>query len=57
MMATDVIFPVKKLVNLTVDQAGQIAEFRFAYRLKSENEAVRMLIQRGLEAEKPAKAS
>ena len=44
------IFPVKKLVNLTEEQAQQIAGFRFEQRIASENEAIRQLIARGLEA-------
>lgn len=47
-MAADTTFPVKKLVNLTEDQARLISEFRFSQRLKSENEAIRTLIERGL---------
>lgn len=44
------IYPVKKLVNLTEEQAQQIADFRFKQRLASENEAIRQLIALGLEA-------
>ena len=47
-MAADALFPVKKLVNLTGDQARLISDFRFDNRLKSDNEAIRTLIERGL---------
>ena len=54
-MAADTPFPIKKPVNLTADQARLISDSRFAQRLKSENEAIRTLIQRDLDAEpKPA---
>jgi hypothetical protein len=44
------IYPVKKLVNLTEEQAKEIADFRFENRLASENEAIRQLITLGLKA-------
>lgn len=49
-MSKDTVFPVKKLVNLTEEQAKRIADFRFENRLASENEAVRVLIELGLDA-------
>ena len=49
-MSKDTAFPVKKLVNLTDDQAKRISDFRFDNRLPSENEAIRILIERGLGA-------
>lgn len=51
-MATETLYPVKKLVNLTDEQASAIADFRFSKRLHSENEAIRQLIELGLEAAK-----
>jgi hypothetical protein len=48
----EVLFPVKKLVRLTEEQERQIADFRFAQRIQSENEAIRRLIELGLEAAK-----
>jgi hypothetical protein len=51
-MSKDTVFPVKKLVNLTDDQAKRISDFRFDNRLPSENEAIRILIERGLEISK-----
>lgn len=51
-MATDAIYPVKKLVYLTEEQAEMISDFRFSKRLQSENEAIRQLIALGLEAAK-----
>ncbi len=60
-MAGETSFPVKKLVNLTEDQAARVSEFRFERRLPSENEAIRQLIELGLKAtkgsdDKPVKA-
>ena len=49
-MSKETVFPVKKLVNLTEDQAKQISDFRFEKRLASENEAIRVLIGLGLDA-------
>lgn len=49
-MATDPTYPVKKLVNLTDDLARQITGFRYDERLPSDNEAIRRLIEAGLEA-------
>jgi hypothetical protein len=51
-MATEIIYPVKKLAYLTEEQARKISDFRFRYRLQSENEAIRRLIELGLEAAK-----
>ena len=47
-MAKETIYPVKKLVNLTEDQAQRINDFRFENRIASENEAIRQLIELGL---------
>lgn len=49
-MAKETVYPVKKLVNLTEEQAARISDFRFEQRLQSENEAIRRLIEIGLEA-------
>lgn len=54
-MAPDLIFPVKKLVNLTDEQAAQITEFRYDQRLPSDNEAIRRLLELGLAAAKAEK--
>lgn len=55
-MAQDAtIYPVKKLVNLTEEQAKEIVDFRFENRLASENEAIRQLIALGLEARRSRK--
>ncbi len=51
-MATEIIFPVKKLIRITDDQEKRIADFRFSRRLQSETEAIRRLIDIGLEAVK-----
>jgi hypothetical protein len=45
---TSTIFPVKKVVNLTVEQAKRIRDYRFAQEIDSENEAIRRLIDAGL---------
>jgi len=55
-MSRDTLYPVKKLVNLTEDQARRISDFRFENRLQSENEAIRRLIELGLEAADRPKA-
>lgn len=44
-MARETAYPVKKLVNLTEEQARRISDFRFSQRLQSENEAIRSLIE------------
>ena len=49
-MARESTYPVRKLIYLTDDMAAQVAEYRFAMRLQSENEAIRRLIQAGLDA-------
>jgi hypothetical protein len=51
----DPIYPFKKLVYLSEAQAAAIKDFRFDQRLDSENEAIRQLIQLGLEAAKATK--
>ena len=48
-MAKETVYPVKKLVNLTEDQAIRIADFRFDRRIPSENEAIRQLIEIALD--------
>ena len=48
-MAKETVYPVKKLVNLTEDQATRIADFRFDRRIPSENEAIRQLIEIALD--------
>lgn len=48
-MAREPIYPVKKLVNLTEEQASRISDFRFDQRLQSENEAIRRLIEIALD--------
>jgi hypothetical protein len=45
---TSTIFPVKKVVNLTAEQAKRIRDYRFAQQIDSENEAIRQLIEAGL---------
>jgi hypothetical protein len=45
---TSTIFPVKKVVNLTAEQAKRIRDYRFVQQIDSENEAIRRLIDAGL---------
>jgi hypothetical protein len=47
---TSTIYPVKKVVNLTAEQAQRIRGYRFAEKIDSENEAIRRLIEAGLKA-------
>jgi hypothetical protein len=47
---TETIYPVKKLVPLTAEQAQRIRDYRFAQQIDSENEAIRQLIEAGLGA-------
>ncbi len=48
-MAKEIAYPIKKLVNLTEEQAKRISDFRFDQRLQSENEAIRRLIEIALD--------
>jgi hypothetical protein len=50
------IFPVKRLLRLTDEQAARITDFRYERRIPSDNEATRQLIEMGLEAHERAKA-
>lgn len=49
-MANEPTFPVKKLVNLTEELAKRISDYRFDERLQSDNEAIRRLVELGLDA-------
>jgi hypothetical protein len=49
-MSRETAYPVKKLVGLTEKQAERISNYRFAGRIASENEAIRQLIELGLQA-------
>lgn len=49
-MARESLYPVRKLISLSEEQAQRVADYRFDARLKSENEAIRELIDRGLTA-------
>jgi hypothetical protein len=53
-MNAETSYPVKKLVNLTEELAESISAFRFDQRIASENEAIRRLIELGLEQAKEA---
>jgi Arc/MetJ-type ribon-helix-helix transcriptional regulator len=48
-MARPEQFPISKLVRLDKDLAERINEFRFRERFKTEADAIRELIRRGLE--------
>jgi hypothetical protein len=54
-MTTEPTLTVKKLVAMTPALAERIAAFRFERRIKTEAEAIRTLIERGLEAAKAQK--
>jgi hypothetical protein len=41
--------PIKKLISLTEEQAQAISDYRFDARIPSENEAIRDLIEKGLQ--------
>jgi len=49
--------PIRKTVSLPASLWQQIEDFQFENRIKRDAEAVRTLIQRGLEARKPAKTA
>ncbi len=49
------IFPVKRLLRLTEDQATRITDFRYEQRIPSDNEAMRQLIEMGLRAHEDRK--
>jgi len=55
----EILYPVKKLIQLTEEQAAAIADYRYAQRIPSESEAIRQLIALGLSASRgdDAKAS
>jgi hypothetical protein len=48
-MGKPVIFQNKKLIHLTDDMLARISDFRFDNRINSESEAIRRLIEIGLE--------
>lgn len=47
--------PVRRMVSVSAETARAIAEYRFEYRLATESEAIRRLIEAGLQqlASKP----
>ena len=45
-------FPVRKMLTFTDEQWEQVRKFRFANEIETENEAVRQLIDLGLQASK-----
>jgi hypothetical protein len=55
-MAPEAMFTVKKLIGLADEMADQITRFRYDRRLPSDNEAIRILIGRGLSAPGSAEA-
>lgn len=48
-MARSPDLSIKKLIAMTPEMARAIADFRFAARISSESEAIRRLIEIGLE--------
>jgi hypothetical protein len=51
-MAPDPTFSVKKLIALTPEMAEAIASYRFEQRIGAESEAIRRLIEIGLQSAK-----
>jgi hypothetical protein len=49
-------YPVKKLIRITEEQSGKISAYRFDRRLLSDNEAIRRLINIGLQTEEEGKS-
>lgn len=49
-MAKPAMLTAKKLVALDPEMVRQIEDYRFAARIKTESEAIRRLIELGLEA-------
>ena len=45
---------VRKIVSMPEDLVEKIQSYRFSRRINSEAEAIRMLIEKGLEAENAA---
>jgi len=48
-------YPVKKLLGLTEEMAERISDYRFEARINSESDAIRQLIELGLEVVKREK--
>ena len=44
-------YPIKKLIALSEEQADRISDYRFRERIASESDAIRKLIELGLDAE------
>jgi hypothetical protein len=51
-MAVNPSTTVRKLVSMPHDLIQQIADYRFEHRIKTEAEAIRRLIELGLQAAK-----
>lgn len=51
-MAKPKIMVTRKIVSLPPDTAEAVDEYRFQHRVKTESEAIRRLIELGLEAAK-----
>ncbi|RYH05321.1 MAG: hypothetical protein EON57_08000 [Alphaproteobacteria bacterium] len=51
-MALEPVFTVKKLIAMAPSMAEAISSYRFAEKISSEAEAIRRLIELGLEAAK-----
>lgn len=50
-MVSEKKLPVRKIVSMSSEMAKAIDDYRFDKRIKSEAEAVRLLIEAGLKAE------
>ena len=53
-MSRPQILTVKKLIAMSPEMAAEIEEYRFAFRIKTEAEAIRKLIEIGLAVEAEA---
>ena len=54
-MAKQPVFTAKKLIALDPKMVREIESYRFNERIKSESQAIRRLIELGLEASSPPK--
>lgn len=55
-MSRQPVLTVRKLISLSPEMVRAIEDFRFAHRLKTEAEAIRRLIELGLDAAEAGKA-
>ena len=53
-MAKEPVMVTRKIVSLPAELAKAVDDFRFENRLRSEAEAIRILLEAGLEAKRKA---